>query len=197
VVPSSWEAAIHITDAGVVDWLWRRYRERAPTAEELEAFADAYAQALSSELQRAPDRFRVMQGAPALLDLLHRMQWDVAIATGAWRRLARLKLEAAGISEELLLATSDDAMDRREIFRLAQSRAVEKRGAPHSGTVLVGDGVWDVRVAAGHGWRFLGVGKGQRAERLRAEGATAVVEDFSDLVETLNLLQRCGTPLSG
>jgi phosphoglycolate phosphatase-like HAD superfamily hydrolase len=152
-------------------------------------FAQSYARNLSRELERSPDRFRVVTGAPELLERLQAMQWNVAIATGGWRRLARLKLAAARISRDLLLATSDDSMDRHEIFRLAQLRAVERSGEPHSDVVLVGDGVWDVRVAAAHRWRFLGVGKGERAERLWAAGATVVVEHFGNLPETLSALE--------
>jgi phosphoglycolate phosphatase-like HAD superfamily hydrolase len=60
--------------------------------------------------------------------------------------------------------------------------------------VLVGDGIWDVRVAGAHDWWFLGVGKAERAERLWAEGATAVVEDFADLSQVLELLDHCSPP---
>ena len=194
VVLSSWEGAPHITDAGIADWLWRQHLNRSPTADEIQALANAYEVALARELQAAPHRFSVIGGVPALLDHLFAARWDIAIATGGWSRLARLKLAAAHIPEALLLASSDDSYDRFEIFRLARDRAVQRRKSYHAKTVLVGDGTWDVQVAAAHGWCFLGVGKAQRAERLLAEGASAVVEDFSDLPRVLDLLQHCSTP---
>jgi phosphoglycolate phosphatase-like HAD superfamily hydrolase len=194
VALSSWEGAPHLTDTGIAEWLWHRYLKRSPTVEELQAFAEAYESALCRELQRAPHRFSVIRGVPSLLHRLFTEKWDVAIATGGWSRLARLKLTAARIPEDLLLASSDDSPDRSEIFHLAQERAAKRRGEVYAKTVLVGDGIWDVRVAAAHGWCFLGVGKEARAERLLAEGATAVVEDFSDLSGVLNLLESCSQP---
>jgi len=165
--------------------------KRSPTDDELQTFADAYESALCRELQHAPHRFSVVRGVPSLLKRLFTEKWDVAIATGGWSRLARLKLAATRIPEELLLASSDDSPDRSKIFHLAQERAAKRRGESYAKTVLVGDGIWDVRVAAAHGWCFLGVGKGDRSERLLAEGATAVVEDFLDLSRVLNLLEHC------
>jgi phosphoglycolate phosphatase-like HAD superfamily hydrolase len=194
VMPSSWEGAPHITDAGIADWLCHQYLHRSPTADEIEALANAYESALVSELRGAPHRFSVVSGVPALLDHLFAAKWDIAIATGGWSRPARLKLAAAHIPAELLLASSDDSQDRCEIFRLAQNRAASRLKASHSRTVLVGDGTWDVRVAAAHGWCFLGVGKGERARQLVAEGASAVVEDFSDLSRVFDLLQHCSAP---
>jgi phosphoglycolate phosphatase-like HAD superfamily hydrolase len=197
VALSSWEEAPHLTDAGIAEWLWHQYLKRSPTVEELQAFAEAYESALCRELQRAPHRFSVVRGVPSLLDRLIDERWDVAIATGGWSRLARLKLRAARVPDELLLASSDDSPDRSEVFLFAQERAAKRRGEPYAKTVLVGDGIWDVRVAAAHGWCFLGVGKEARAKRLLAEGATAVVEDFSDLSRVLNLLESCSRPEVG
>lgn len=194
VALSSWEGAPHLTDAGIAEWLWHQYLKRSPTVEELRAFADAYEFNLSRELQRAPHRFSVIRGVPSLLDRLFAEKWDIAIATGGWSRLARIKLTAARIPEELLLASSDDSPNRSEIFQLAQERAAKRHGEFYSRIVLAGDGIWDVRVASTHGWCFLGVGKEARAERLLAEGATAVVEDFSDLSRVLDLLEHCSRP---
>lgn len=194
VALSSWEGAPHLTDSGIAEWLWHKYLKRSPTVHELQAFADAYESALHRELQHAPHRFSVIRGVPSLLNRLFAEKWDVAIATGGWSRLARMKLTAARIPEELLLASSDDSPDRSNIFLLAQERAAKRRERSYAKTVLVGDGIWDVRVAAAHGWCFLGVGKGDRAERLLAEGATAVVEDFLDLSGVLNLLEHCSRP---
>lgn len=197
VGPSSWEGAPHITDAGITEWLWQQSLHRAPTADELEALVTTYASALIRELQSAPHRCIIVPGVPALLDHLVATQWDIAIATGGWSRTARLKLAAAHIPATWLLGSSDDSQDRAEIFRLAQRRAASRRKASHARTVLVGDGTWDVRVAAAHGWGFLGVGQGDRAKRLVAEGASAVVEDFSDLPLVLDVLQHCSVPEVG
>lgn len=71
------------------------------------------------------------------------------------------------------------ARDRVEIFRLAADRMrLRSHGARQ--IVLVGDGEWDVRVAQVLGWRFVGIGEGAKAERLRCAGAEHVICDFTD-----------------
>jgi len=188
--PLSWGGAPHVTDAGILDWLWRRYRSRAPTEAEVEAFVGRYEAALARELAQAPSRFAAMPGAAPLLDRLRREGWHVAIATGGWGRIARLKLRAADLPVDLLLASSDDSQDRVAVFELAKRRAdVTYRGV-HQRVVIIGDGIWDVYVAAHLGWAFLGVGCGERGDRLRSGGASAVVDNFLDGDGVLRLLRE-------
>ena len=194
VPPSSWKAAPDITDAGILAWLWHRHRGRGPTPEEREAFVAGFESVLARELRRASGRSLAMAGAAQLLGRLAATGWNFAFATGGWGRTARLKLRTAGLPVEPLLASSDDSPDRAEIFRLAGDRAAARSGAPHARSVLVGDGIWDVRVAAHLGWPLLGIARGERAQRLREEGASAVVPDFQDLNAVLGLLLGCEVP---
>jgi phosphoglycolate phosphatase-like HAD superfamily hydrolase len=192
--PLSWEGAPHVTDAGILDWLWRRYRRRGPTEAEVEAFVGRHEAALTRELEQDPSRFAAMPGAAPLLDCLRREGWDVAIATGGWGRMARLKLHAADLPVDLLLASSDDSQDRVEVFELAKRRAdVIYRGV-HERVVLIGDGLWDIHVAAQLGWALLGVGCGERGDRLRSGGANAVVDNFLDGDGVLRLLRELRAP---
>ncbi|MBN2383491.1 HAD family hydrolase [bacterium] len=191
---TDWQQAESITDAAITDWLWRRNCDRSPTAAELQTLITNYRSNLVAALQARPQSFRITPGAPDLLEHLTGPDWYVAIATGGWRQLAHLKLAAAKIPVELLLASSDDAWDRSEIFQLAWERAGHGRSDAFVRTVLVGDGQWDVRVAAKHGWSFLGVGHAERAQQLRAEGASAIVPDFSNMDQILVLLEQCPKP---
>jgi phosphoglycolate phosphatase-like HAD superfamily hydrolase len=149
---------------------------------------------LEERLAHEPSRFAAIPGAADLLAGTGSAGWDAVIATGGWSRSARLKLAAAGLPGESLLASSDDSVDRLEIFRLAHQRAVERRGWDYARTVLVGDGAWDVRVAASLGWPFAGVARGERAESLRRAGASAVVEDFQDAARFVEVLEGCDVP---
>src|SRR5690349_21329755 len=76
-------------------------------------------------------------------------------------------------------ATSDDHPSREEIVRRAIARA-EAGNGPFESIVSVGDGIWDVRTARALGIGFVGIGRGERAERLGREGAGQVFEDFRD-----------------
>jgi phosphoglycolate phosphatase-like HAD superfamily hydrolase len=145
------------------------------------------------EAERVTDvqRFQPVAGAPELLDQLCGVGVTLGIATGGWRMSAELKLATAGLPTNLLCATSDDAEARIDIFSLAWARAT---AAPIDTTVLVGDSVLDVATARQLGWRFLGVGTGVAAFRLRDAGATIVVPDYSDLAAT-DMLHRAQIPV--
>lgn len=104
----------------------------------------------------------------------------VALATGAWRDSARLKMASAGLCyDDYPAASSDDALDRVPIIRLSMQRAAERHGKFGS-AVYVGDGIWDARACRRVGIPFIGVATDGRAARLTAEGAVRVFPDFSD-----------------
>lgn len=184
IATSSWLGAPQITDAGIVDWLWRKHRERPPSPAEVERFAFEFEAALRAELASSPTQFREIRGARELLALLADVGRKFALASGGWARTVRLKLLAAELPASALLASSDDSADRQAIFSLARARISVERGA----VVLVGDGVWDVKVARALGWSFVGVGHGARENALRRAGARAVIADFSETQKVAALL---------
>ncbi len=134
-----------------------------------------------------------MSGAPEMLENLRSNGWRFTVATGGWETSAVLKLRAAGIPTEILGASSTDSPDRCEVFRLAASRVGLPNGKAQS-TVLVGDGLWDVRVAAQLGFRFVGINSGPRADQLRQAGAQTVVPDFADVGTFLQALDDARVP---
>jgi phosphoglycolate phosphatase-like HAD superfamily hydrolase len=192
---STWEESPHITDLGLVEWLWMRHLGRSPARDEIDGFVAKFEAALRDQLQRAPERFGAVAGVPELFGHLEEKGWRYVFATGGWGKTARLKLLAAGLPAAFLLASSDDSNDRCEIFRLAETRSVAMFGLPPSRTVLVGDGTWDVRVAGRLGWPFVGVGNGHGAARLLDEGASVVIPDFTDRELVLAGLNDCAIPI--
>ncbi|MBE2212873.1 MAG: HAD family hydrolase [Opitutaceae bacterium] len=106
-----------------------------------------------------------------------------AIATGGWGPSALIKLHAAGFPlDDLVIATSDDAESRQGILGTAEVLAAAARGCfGFSGRVVIGDGIWDARGARAVKGGFIGVSADPvHALQLRAEGATAVLSDFTD-----------------
>lgn len=104
--------------------------------------------------------------------------WSPAIATGAWRESALLKLRVAEIPfAGVPLSTSSDEVARAAIIRRLLPGATT---LDPEATVYFGDAAWDVRAAGTLGIRFVGVGHGLAAERLRAAGATVLIRDFDD-----------------
>lgn len=111
--------------------------------------------ALRSHVQKHGP-FREVPGAANLVNMLRVSERHaVAIATGGWAESARLKLKCAGMNHaDVPLATSDDALDRVEIMRVALSRL---RGEFESVTYY-GDGPWDKAASKALSWHFVPVG---------------------------------------
>jgi phosphoglycolate phosphatase-like HAD superfamily hydrolase len=91
--------------------------------------------------------------------------------------------------------SSDLHPTREGILEIAIRRMRERHGvSAYDRIVSLGDGVWDVSAAATLRLPFVGVGRGARADRLRAAGARAVLGDFTDLAATLETMGSAEPP---
>lgn len=187
VAELDWSASAEVTDTGVLHWFCEKLGKQPPSLADVEHVAGRFLNLLEGAHGRCPSLFAAKPGARSLLPHLLVAETSVGIATGGWSKTARFKLRAAGLPESLLVASSDDSKSRVEIFRIAAERLTRGVTSPKKIT-LVGDGVWDVRVAKALGFSFVGVGVEARADKLRAEGAEHIVPDFSDLTRLTQLL---------
>ena len=178
-VDTDWWGYKHATDSGVFHEIHEARTGRPPSAFEISRFRQHFVGLLEQMSSEAP--FTAVRGASLVLSrLADSAEHRVALATGAWRDSARLKMASAGLCyDDYPAASSDDALDRDSIIRLSIERAVERYGRPGS-MVYVGDGVWDARACSRVGIPFIGVATDGRAEQLRAEGAVRVFPDLSD-----------------
>ena len=153
------------TSAAIFEAVIRKAHGRSSTVEDTAAFQSRLGAAMRARYLDGR-RLPPMAGAGELLGrLMAGDAWRVAVATGNWDDEARVKLASA----------------RKDILALAVGRAKAHYGASSwDRVVYVGDTVWDVRAARDCGAGFVGIGVGERAEKLRAEGATAVLKDFGD-----------------
>jgi len=144
----------HVTDSGI---LLQVFEDNGIVAETelIERIQRLFCRRLESciaELGPIPE----VEGAR---DLVRRASLSddhvVAIATGGWRPSAELKLRTAGFDlGGVPLASSDDAVDRREIMRHALSHL----GTEFESIVYFGDAIWDKVACESLGWRFQAVG---------------------------------------
>jgi len=178
-VDTDWSGYKHATDSGVFHEIYESRKGRSPSPSEISLFRQHFAGLLAQVLSEAA--FAAVAGAPLLLSLVaDSAEYRIALATGAWRDSARLKMTSAGLCyDDYPAASSDDALDRESIIRLSMRRAAERYGRVGS-TVYVGDGVWDARACRSVGIPFIGIATDGRAARLSAEGAVCVFPDFSD-----------------
>jgi len=178
-VDTDWSGYKHATDSGVFHEIHQDRTGRPPSAFEISQFRQHFVGLLEQISSEA--RITAARGASLLLSrLAGSAEHRVALATGAWRDSARVKMACAGLCyDDYPAASSDDAFDRHSIIRLSIERAAERYGRSGS-TVYVGDGVWDARACHRVGIPFIGIGAGSQATRLSAEGAVSVFPDFRD-----------------
>lgn len=193
-IDTDWSAYPHTTDTGVFGVTFRRLHGRDPTDADTRAFQKPFFSRLAALSRTAP--FAQIGGAGAMLDhLAARDDVAVSLATGAWSGSARIKMGSAGLDfARFPSATADDGLERETIMTVSLRRALEQaRRERFDSFVYVGDAVWDARACARLGVPLIGIATGARAERLRAEGAAAVLPDYLDLDafrSTLARLQR-------
>lgn len=178
-VDTDWSNYKHATDAGIFQEIFEARMGRCPLSAEVSLFRRHFVDLLARESRETP--FGTIAGAPQLLSRLAASRnYRIALATGAWRDSARLKMASAGLCfDDFPAASSDDAIDRESIIRLAIQRANERFSSTDS-AVYVGDGLWDVRASRNLGIPFIGIARGDRAAGLRAAGAVCVMPDFTN-----------------
>jgi len=144
---------------------------------------------LKEERPKSPGDFLPITGAVEFIRRLEREGvFHVAIATGCFDTGAQFKLECCGIALEAYPhATSSDTPRRRDIIRLAASRA----GFDLTSAVYFGDAPWDVRVSRLLGIPMIGIGR--RHEQLHALGVEHVFRDYAEadrIIEVMMSLKR-------
>lgn len=190
-----WSGAAHVTDAGILSWLWSAHRAGEPTLADVARARSELVHRLNDALREDPSRFGSIAGAGAAVRSLVDSGWRIAVATGGWGPSARLKLAAAHFEiDDSVFACADDATSRVDIVRLARRRAEIVHGCRFDRVVSIGDAPWDVATAARLSLPFVGIGVGARSERLRNAGATTVLDDFNDIAAVERALATAKPP---
>src|SRR5262249_30764230 len=121
---TDWSRYEHATDPGIFSQVFTERFGNPPDDAHLSAMRDQFIDLLRDRLQTAPDRYDEIAGAAsALYRLRNERGWAIAIASGAWRGSARVKLQSAGISPEAFPSVfADEAISREGIIKLAINR---------------------------------------------------------------------------
>lgn len=178
-IRDDWSTYRHVTDSGIAAEVLARHG-RPPN--EAAAVRERFVRLISDALRESPTACAEVPGAAAMLRRLRRTPGVVlGLATGGWAASARAKLAHASIDVAgLPLAWSDDAEARADLMTACRDRVAAAGGPPVTDVVYVGDGAWDAEAARALGWRFVGIGTGDRADGLRRLGAAAVFPDYRD-----------------
>lgn len=190
----TWGNYKFVTDSGIASEIIENMFGRNATATELDLIEKRFMELLMVEARKDPHLFAAIPGAGKMLETLkQKPNTAIAMATGAWKRSAVLKLETAGLQVDgIVLTSSSDAVSKEEILPLAEKLALDAHGQKtFDSVVYIGDGLWDLKAAKHMGYRFIGLNKGKRAEELMDAGAEFVIPDFLDLDSILRGLDNC------
>lgn len=196
-IDTNWSNYTCSTDSGIALQILQERLGRPPSAGELLRLQRRFVRLLRESFARDPKEFGEVPGAAAAFRRLQaEANWTVAIATGGWRMSALFKLSQVGIdAQEIPAAFADDSVLREDIIKAALSRAMSRNGnEPFRRVVYIGDALWDVRTAQQLDMPFLGVQAGAKGNLLRDEGATEVLEDFSNFDRLLRALEEADVP---
>jgi len=171
---------VHVTDSGILhEWCVREVG-RPPLADEAAHIKRLFEQRLESAFQAEPAHFSPLPGVVDWLAAVRASGHAFAgIATGGWAHSARLKLKLSGLDRfELPLASSDDAIKRTDIMRIAVLRTLGHAATQNTVITYVGDGAWDLQASRELDWAFVGIASGARALQLARAGALVVRKNF-------------------
>ncbi|MHB8657035.1 MAG: HAD family hydrolase [Solirubrobacteraceae bacterium] len=168
-----------------------RIDERADAVRE--ACCREYAGRVPGDLSRF-----VLPGVASLLEsLAGQDRFRLALLTGNFEPVARLKLARAGIGgffQARQGGFGSDSEDRASLPGIARRRAgVRGRPHPRSATIVIGDTPRDIACAHADEVRCIAVATGPYGvAELREAGADAVVQDAGELTGVLDrFLARC------
>src|SRR2546423_9731293 len=147
--------------------------------------------------ERYRDAFHSMRGpgapveplypgaADAIKALARREDVALGIATGKSQRGVRLVLGHHGLLDHFVtIKTADDAPSKPDPGMVIH--AMRDAGVDAANTIVVGDTVYDIAMARAAGASAVGVTWGyHRAAALTGAGAVAVIDEFPNLVPTL------------
>ena len=144
----------NVTDSGILAQLIddNGFSSEDEVAESIQAI---FVESLRKHIQMVGP-FPAIEGAIQMVDKVrHSANTRIAIATGAWRRSALLKLESTGFNiDGIPVATCDNSPSRIEIMRTALSRI----GNDFESVTYFGDAEWDRQACQNLGWNFVAVG---------------------------------------
>jgi phosphoglycolate phosphatase-like HAD superfamily hydrolase len=162
------------------------------------ACCEAYARLCPDDLSHT-----VLPGVPELLrSLAARDDVRLALLTGNYEPVARLKLRRAGIGRFFATgqgAFGSDSEDRTDLPAIARRRAALNGVAyPRERTIVIGDTPRDIACARADGVRCIAVASGHyTSAKLRDAAADVVGEDARELevlLESVPLLRRVHAP---
>ncbi len=181
-IDTDWSNYRYRTDSGIAQEIITKQLGRPARAEELAAVKTSFVQRLRLALDNDPAECQATAGTEEILEWINNQpRLFFAVATGGWSESAQLKLANAGLKvAENIFASSDDAVSREGIMRIAETRARSAyRVDKFDSITYVGDALCDLEATQACNYSFIGVGVDEAAGQLRHAGVDSLVPSFA------------------
>lgn len=176
--------------AGMLDaQIARQLLERHPVdleeaEKQIEQVMTRMGELYHSAMDGASNVERLLPGAVEAVNAVHERGWLAGALTGNARRVAEVKLGAAGLMDLTVVgAFGDSAVERGHLVEVAIDAAERHSGVRYDAreTVLVGDTPQDIAAARYASARVVAVATGRYdVETLAAHGPDATLEDLQN-----------------
>lgn len=171
-------------DSGLIDEICVSFLKKVLSTEELTVFKDCFFRHLETHLPQYPNL--QIKGASNLLQRLQALpNVQVAIATGAWRESALLKLRHAKIDiRNVSLTTANDGKAKADILEVAY-RKMQPLNAHKA--FYVGDRHFDYHAAKVLDLGFVGVGGDEvLLQHVSSHQCLSDLEDFEKFLKLIS-----------
>ena len=183
-----WENVENVTDWGITEEIIKREWDRIPRSGEYQLMISNFVKNLEKEKIRDISQFQEVVGAKEFFnELLELKEFNLGIATGAWGKSAKLKLDTVGIKlEGICYSNSDYHKSREAITEHVIKQLRNKSNKEPNRIVYFGDGEWDYKTCQNLNIEFIGIDI-KNDGKLKRLGAKTI---FQNYVNKENILQQ-------
>ena len=174
-----WGNLKNVTDWGITEEIIKREWNRIPRSEEYQLMISNFVKNLESEKITDISQFQEIPGAREFFNELFELkEFSMGIATGAWEKSAKLKLDTAGIKlEGVCFSNSDYHKSREAITEDVINQLKNKSNKEPDRIVYFGDGEWDYKTCQNLNIEFIGIDI-KNDGKLKSHGAKKVFQDY-------------------
>ena len=190
-----WRDYPHVTDHTIFGTVFKKQFNRLVTAEELDRFQTDFVNRMQQKRVETPEEFKEVPGARQTVDrLLSDDKFAVGIATGGWQRPAQFKLRHIGIDYTNIFDSYADYKETRDDIVNESIDNARKQHSDFQRIVYVGDAVWDVKTTRDMNLPLIGIRRNGDRHILEDEGATHILQDYSDYGAFMDMVEVAGVP---
>lgn len=185
-----WTDFPNATDWGLTMGIIKQKYNIELSSNELRKVEKNFIEHLQEESSKHADRFKEIPGSVKFINTLIKLGFPVAIATGAWKQSAHLKLNKVNLDyKNIPLGTSTFHYSREEITNEAIRLAKEKYNINFKNFLYLGDGTWDYETTKKMGIPLLGVDyhKNGKLEKL---GVKNIISDYTDVDQVMGIINK-------